>query len=216
MCKISLVDKPFGSKNDRIFCANCYDQAFATRCDGCGEIFRAGMKKMEYKGKQWHDKCFCCALCKTPIGTKSFIPKNEEVYCASCYEEKFATRCMKCKKVITSGGVTYKNEPWHRECFCCTNCSASLAGQRFTSKDDKPYCATCFGELFAKRCVACTKPITGIGGTKFISFEDRHWHNECFLCAQCQTSLVGKGFITDSNDILCPECAKARLMAQHA
>lgn len=119
MCKISLVEKPFGSKNDRIFCANCYDQAFATRCDGCGEIFRAGMtmssvlsvvekskrshflgmKKMEYKGKQWHDKCFCCALCKTPIGTKSFIPKNEEVYCASCYEEKFATRCTKCKKV---------------------------------------------------------------------------------------------------------------------
>lgn len=55
---------------------------------------------MEYKGKQWHDKCFCCALCKTPIGTKSFIPKNEEVYCATCYEEKFATRCSKCRKVL--------------------------------------------------------------------------------------------------------------------
>lgn len=99
MCKISLVDKPFGSKNDRIFCSNCYDQAFATRCDGCNEIFRAGMKKMEYKGKQWHDKCFCCATCKIPIGTKSFIPKNDDVYCANCYEEKFATRCSKCKKV---------------------------------------------------------------------------------------------------------------------
>ncbi|VDN93572.1 unnamed protein product [Brugia pahangi] len=216
MCKISLVDKPFGSKNDRIFCSNCYDQAFATRCDGCGEIFRAGMKKMEYKGKQWHDKCFCCALCKTPIGTKSFIPKNDEVYCASCYEEKFATRCCKCKKVISTGGVTYKNEPWHRECFCCTNCNTSLAGQRFTSKDEKPYCANCYGELFAKRCNACVKPITGIGGAKFISFEDRHWHNDCFICAQCSASLVGKGFITDAADILCPECAKARLMAANS
>ncbi|KAK0428365.1 hypothetical protein QR680_010760 [Steinernema hermaphroditum] len=213
MCKVSLVDKPFGSKNDRIFCSNCYDQAFATRCDGCNEIFRAGMKKMEYKGKQWHDKCFCCALCKSPIGTKSFIPKNEEVYCATCYEEKFATRCCKCKKVISTGGVTYKNEPWHRECFCCTHCNASLAGQRFTSKDDKPYCANCYGELFAKRCNACVKPITGIGGAKFISFEDRHWHNDCFICVQCTTSLVGKGFITDGADILCPECAKARLTA---
>ncbi|VDK45465.1 unnamed protein product [Gongylonema pulchrum] len=96
---------------------------------------------MEYKGKQWHDKCFCCALCKTPIGTKSFIPKNDEV--------------------ISTGGVTYKNEPWHRECFCCTNCNTSLAGQRFTSKDEKPYCANCYGELFAKRCNACVKPITG-------------------------------------------------------
>lgn len=64
-------------------------------------------------------------------------------------------------QIITQGGVTYKNEPWHRECFTCTHCSTSLAGQRFTSRDDKPYCAECFGELFAKRCTSCTKPITG-------------------------------------------------------
>lgn len=64
-------------------------------------------------------------------------------------------------QIITAGGVTYRNEPWHRECFCCTNCSSSLAGQRFTSRDEKPYCAECFGELFAKKCTACNKPITG-------------------------------------------------------
>lgn len=64
-------------------------------------------------------------------------------------------------QIITQGGVTYKNEPWHRECFTCTHCNTSLAGQRFTSRDEKPYCAECFGELFAKRCTSCTKPITG-------------------------------------------------------
>ncbi|CAF4904385.1 unnamed protein product [Pieris macdunnoughi] len=167
---------------------------------------------MEYKTRQWHEKCFCCVVCKNPIGTKSFIPREQEIYCAGCYEDKFATRCVKCNKIITQGGVTYKNEPWHRECFTCTNCDNSLAGQRFTSKDEKPYCAECFGELFAKRCTSCTKPITGIGGTRFISFEDRHWHNDCFICAQCKTSLVGKGFITDGPDIICPECAKQKLM----
>ncbi|XP_015835489.1 four and a half LIM domains protein 2 isoform X6 [Tribolium castaneum] len=171
-----------------------------------------GTKKMEYKTRQWHEKCFCCCVCKVPIGTQSFIPREQEIYCAKCYEEKFATRCIKCNKVITSGGVTYKNEPWHRECFTCTHCSKSLAGERFTSRDEKPYCAECFGELFAKRCFACNKPITGIGGTKFISFEDRHWHNDCFFCASCRTSLVGRGFITDQEDIICPECAKQKLM----
>lgn len=211
-CRVSLVDKPFGSKNEKVYCANCYDAAFATRCDGCGEVFRAGTKKMEYKGRQWHEKCFSCCVCKSPIGTKSFIPRENDIYCTSCYEEKFATRCIKCNKIITSGGVTYKNEPWHRECFTCTHCNTSLAGQRFTSRDDKPYCAECFGELFAKRCTACSRPITGIGGTRFISFEDRHWHNDCFICAVCNCSLVGKGFITDGSDILCPDCAKERLM----
>lgn len=214
LCKISLVDKPFGSKDDRLFCANCYDSAFATRCDGCGHIFKAGTKKMEYKGHQWHEQCFQCCVCRQPIGTRSFIPKDSDIYCAGCYEEKFATRCTKCHKIITSGGVTYKGDPWHRECFCCTHCGASLAGQRFTSRDDKPYCAACFAELFAKRCDSCGKPITGMGGTKFISFEDRHWHNECFTCISCKTSLVGKGFITDGLDILCPDCAKKQLQSQ--
>ncbi|OQR71738.1 protein prickle-like [Tropilaelaps mercedesae] len=120
--------------------------------------------------------------------------------------------CIKCNQIIQSGGVTYRNEPWHRECFCCSNCNTCLAGQRFTSRDEKPYCADCFGELFAKRCTSCTKPITGIGGTRFISFEDRNWHNECFICAMCRNSLVGKGFITDESDILCPDCAKQKLM----
>ncbi|XP_076398167.1 four and a half LIM domains protein limpet isoform X3 [Megachile rotundata] len=211
-CRVSLVDKQFGSKVDKIYCGNCYDAQFASRCDGCGEIFRAGTKKMEYKTRQWHEKCFCCVVCKNPIGTKSFIPREQEIYCAGCYEDKFATRCVKCNKIITSGGVTYKNEPWHRDCFTCSNCNQSLAGQRFTSRDDKPYCADCFGELFAKRCTACSKPITGIGGTRFISFEDRHWHNDCFICAGCKTSLVGHGFITDGEDIICPDCAKMKLM----
>ncbi|XP_030747896.1 prickle planar cell polarity protein 3-B isoform X2 [Sitophilus oryzae] len=211
-CGESLVDKQFGSKGDRIYCGRCYDEQFASRCDGCHEIFRAGTKKMEYKTRQWHEKCFCCCVCKVPIGTQSFIPREQEIYCAKCYEDKFATRCIKCNKVITSGGVTYKNEPWHRECFTCTNCQKSLAGERFTSRDEKPYCAECFGELFAKRCFACNRPITGIGGTKFISFEDRHWHNDCFFCASCRTSLVGRGFITDQEDIICPDCAKQKLM----
>uniref|UniRef100_A0A0K8TEX0 Four and a half LIM domains protein 2 n=1 Tax=Lygus hesperus TaxID=30085 RepID=A0A0K8TEX0_LYGHE len=211
-CRVSLVDKQFGSKADKIYCGNCYDAQFASRCDGCGQIFRAGTKKMEYKTRQWHEQCFCCCVCKSAIGTKSFIPREQEIYCATCYEEKFATRCVKCNKIITSGGVTYKNEPWHRECFTCTNCNTSLAGQRFTSRDEKPYCADCFGELFAKRCTSCCKPITGIGGTRFISFEDRHWHNDCFICASCKTSLVGRGFITDAEDILCTECAKQKLM----
>ncbi|XP_030385545.1 four and a half LIM domains protein 2 isoform X6 [Scaptodrosophila lebanonensis] len=211
-CHLSLVDKQFGAKADKIYCGNCYDAQFASRCDGCGEVFRAGTKKMEYKTRQWHENCFCCCVCKTAIGTKSFIPREQEIYCAGCYEEKFATRCIKCNKVITSGGVTYKNEPWHRECFTCTHCNITLAGQRFTSRDEKPYCAECFGELFAKRCTSCVKPITGIGGTRFISFEDRHWHHDCFVCASCKTSLVGRGFITDGPDILCPDCAKQKLM----
>ncbi|XP_065316901.1 four and a half LIM domains protein 2-like isoform X2 [Gordionus sp. m RMFG-2023] len=214
LCKSSLVDKTFASRDDKIYCTTCYDIHFSSHCDGCGEVFKPGTKKMEYKGQQWHEKCFCCGNCKMAIGTKSFIPKDNRIYCLQCYEDKFATRCAKCQKVISANGVTYKNQPYHKECFLCTNCSLPLAGQKFACKDEKPYCTNCFAELFAKRCFSCQNPITGTGGTKFVSFEDRNWHNECFKCSTCKITLVGKGFINDGPDILCPECAKSKLQAK--
>ncbi|NWQ84884.1 FHL3 protein, partial [Scopus umbretta] len=110
-------------------------------------------------------------------------------------------------QTLTKGGVTYRDEPWHKECFVCTGCKTPLAGQQFTSQDDNPYCIKCFGNLYAKKCSACTKPITGFGGGKYVSFEDRHWHHNCFNCARCNTSLVGKGFIPDNDEILCRDCS---------
>ncbi|KAI1286624.1 Four and a half LIM domains protein 2 [Halotydeus destructor] len=211
MCSASLVNRTFGSKDEDIYCSDCYDNNFASRCDACTQPFRAGMKRMEYKGKMWHEGCFTCVGCVKPIGTSSFVPKDDQTYCVQCYEDKFATKCNKCTQIITAGGISYKSDPYHKECFTCTECNTKLAGARFTSRDEKPYCQDCFANLFAKRCVACTKPIIGIGGAKFVGFEDRNWHNTCFNCSTCQVSLAGKGFITDGPDIICPECAKAKL-----
>ena len=100
-CRTSLVDKQFGSKADRIYCGSCYDAQFAARCDACKDVFKAGMKKMEYKTRQWHEKCFVCCVCNNTIGTKSFIPKENDIYCTACYEDKFATKCIACNKVRT-------------------------------------------------------------------------------------------------------------------
>ena len=51
--------------------------------------------------------------------------------------------------------------PWHRECFVCSNCNKELAKEKFTSREDKPYCAECYGQLFAKKCCRCDSPISG-------------------------------------------------------
>lgn len=45
VCKLPLVDKPFGSKNDSLYCGECYNQAFASRCDKCAQIFKPGNEK---------------------------------------------------------------------------------------------------------------------------------------------------------------------------
>lgn len=90
---------------------------------------------MEYRGRQWHDLCFCCCVCRHAIGANSFIPKADEIYCIQCYQDKYATRCVKCTQVIVSSGITFRGEPWHKHCFNCAHCNQSLAGRRFTTRE---------------------------------------------------------------------------------
>ena len=81
-------------------------------------IFQAGMKKMEYKSRQWHEKCFVCCTCKNPIGTKSFIPKviNRESSVS-----------------ISRPGVFNFEEYWELICLLRSTTSTALAAMRTSS-----------------------------------------------------------------------------------
>ena len=60
---------------------------------------------------------FSIQVCSTQVGGngKSFIiPNDKDIFCVSCFEDKIATKCVKCKHVLTSGGVTFRGEPWHK------------------------------------------------------------------------------------------------------
>ena len=79
--------------------------------------------------------------------------------------------------------------------------------EAFSNKDRKSWAKTCVGFL----------NISGKGGfgnTKFIAFEKLAWHYECFICACCNESMVGKGFIQDEGAIICPECARKKMLEE--
>ncbi len=63
---------------------------------------------------------------------------------------------------IKGSGVTYRSEPYHRECFVCSDCDVMLAGQRFTLYHDNPICSECFGRKYAHKCYECFLPIKGM------------------------------------------------------
>lgn len=65
------------------------------------------------------------------------------------------------RQVITSGWITFHDQPWHKECFLCSGCRKELCDEEFMSRDDYPFCLDCYNHLYAKKCVACAKPITG-------------------------------------------------------
>ena len=133
-CGASLLQQPFAATSSQLVCAGCYDQDVSCKCVGCGLSFLAGTKKIEYKNHQWHDTCFHCKVCGTKVrilssalteatltvcffkvGAKSFIiPNDKDIYCITCFEDKVATKGVKCHNVLTSGGVTFRGEPWHK------------------------------------------------------------------------------------------------------
>ncbi|MCI4387916.1 hypothetical protein PGIGA_G00079510 [Pangasianodon gigas] len=208
-CYKNLAKESFSVKDDRILCGKCSSREDAPRCHTCYKPILAGTESVEYKGNVFHDDCFTCYKCKKPIGSESFITKNENVYCSNCHESKFAKNCTACKKPITAGGVNYQDQPWHSECLVCVVCVKPLAGTRFTSHEQKLYCVDCYKTNVAKKCSGCQNPITGFGkATNVVNYEGGTWHDYCFTCKKCSANLAEKRFISKDGNIYCTDCAK--------
>uniref|UniRef100_A0A8I5R5V2 LIM zinc-binding domain-containing protein n=1 Tax=Papio anubis TaxID=9555 RepID=A0A8I5R5V2_PAPAN len=101
-CRNSLVDKPFAAKEDQLLCTDCYSNEYSSKCQECKKTIMPGTRKMEYKGSSWHETCFICHRCQQPIGTKSFIPKDNQNFCVPCYEKQHAMQCVQCKKDLAA------------------------------------------------------------------------------------------------------------------
>ncbi|ETE64547.1 Four and a half LIM domains protein 5, partial [Ophiophagus hannah] len=96
---------------------------------------------------------------RSPLQLKTSSCCVQLVILMNIHLSAFTARGLLCL-VVTNGGVTYHDQPWHKECFLCTGCKKQLAEHRFMSKDEHPFCLECFSGHFAKKCVACTEPIT--------------------------------------------------------
>ncbi|XP_032436124.1 four and a half LIM domains protein 3-like isoform X2 [Xiphophorus hellerii] len=205
-CNRSLAAESFTQQGGALLCSSCYCSSFSSRCAACSQSVQPGSRMLEYDGAAWHEDCFLCSGCRKPIGAEAFVPDAGRFYCQACYEQQVAPRCSHCRKALTKGGLTYRGEVWHRDCFLCCGCGSPLAGQTFTSQGERPFCVRCFSNLYAKKCAACNAPITGFGDGKYVSFEERQWHQPCFKCSRCSVSLVGSGFFPDRDQILCADC----------
>ncbi|XP_071314610.1 four and a half LIM domains protein 1a isoform X1 [Trachinotus anak] len=209
-CYKPLASEPFSARDDgKIMCGKCGSREDGNRCQACYKVVMPGSKNVEYKKKVWHEECFTCFECKQPIRTQSFLAKGDDIYCASCNDKKFSKQCFHCKQAITSGGISYQDQPWHSECFVCRTCRKSLAGTRFTSHENNVYCVDCYKTDVAKKCHGCKNPITGFGhGTNVVNYEGYSWHEYCFNCKKCSLSLANKRFVINGDHIYCPDCAK--------
>jgi len=138
-------------------------------------------------GKQYHPEHFLCTSCGTLLGGGNFYEQEGQPQCEQCFYSHFCMQCTACGLPITSQVINAIGSNWHPSCFVCTNCLGGFKDGTYFERDGRPFCSTCFNEVFAPRCKSCSKTISG----NCVNAMGCQWHPEHFVCQYCRRPFQG-------------------------
>ena len=118
--------------------------------------------------------------------------------------------CAACGDRIVRSYVTAEEDDFHKyhqECFKCCDCGVGPDSGAIHKVDSKLYCDQHFGRRFAAKCALCKSPI--LPPATIISAHDSHYHESCWKCATCHSSLTDHVFLQDDSPV-CEACSKAQ------
>eukprot|EP00457_Paulinella_chromatophora_P003004 gb/GEZN01003009.1/.p1 GENE.gb/GEZN01003009.1/~~gb/GEZN01003009.1/.p1 ORF type:complete len:634 (-),score=57.37 gb/GEZN01003009.1/:232-2133(-) len=169
----------------------------------------------------FHGDHFTCSVCTMGLKGVKFQRREDSFFCAGCYSDKFAHRCLHCNhKIEGKRAISVMGSYYHPEHFVCFKCEKPLAGgQYFEGPDKHPYCEDDFYLLSATSCALCGKAVTEKEGK--VTVEGSIYHPNCVNCEQCGKRLddggsivkrLGKLYCKDDYLTLfckiCTECGK--------
>ncbi|XP_041642879.1 PDZ and LIM domain protein 5a isoform X1 [Cheilinus undulatus] len=172
-------------------------------CAHCNMVIRGPF--LVAMGKSWHKEEFNCAHCRTSLADTGFVEEQGSVYCEHCYEEFFAPSCSRCQAKILGEVINALKQTWHVYCFLCAACQQPIRNNTFHLEDGEPFCEQDFYRLFGTGCHGCEFPIEA--GDKFLEALGYTWHDTCFVCSVCCTTLEGQTFFSKRDKPLCKKHA---------
>ncbi|KAK2902042.1 PDZ and LIM domain protein 5a isoform X1 [Channa argus] len=172
-------------------------------CAHCNMVIRGPF--LVAMGKSWHKEEFNCAHCHMSLADIGFVEEQGCVYCEHCYEEFFAPACSRCQTKILGEVINALKQTWHVYCFLCAYCQEPIRNNTFHLEDGEPYCEQDFYSLFGTGCHGCEFPIEA--GDKFLEALGYIWHDTCFVCAVCCTTLEGQTFFSKKDKPFCKKHA---------
>ncbi|TKS84469.1 LIM domain protein 5 Enigma -like protein Enigma-like PDZ and [Collichthys lucidus] len=172
-------------------------------CSKCNNVIRGPF--LVAMGMSWHPEEFNCAHCHSSLAEHGFVEEKGQVYCERCYEQFFAPTCGRCQHKILGEVMNALKQTWHVSCFVCVACQQPIRGNMFHMEDGQPYCEQDYYSLFGTNCHGCDFPIEA--GDKFLEALGFTWHDTCFVCAVCSTSLEGQPFFSKKDKALCKKHA---------
>ncbi|XP_056282806.1 four and a half LIM domains protein 5-like [Pseudoliparis swirei] len=230
-CKDSLLGKKYIMKEDTQYCTKCYENLFSNSCEGCTLAITCNSKDLSYKDRHWHEECFKCAKCSRSLAEKAFAAKDDVLLCTECHAHGYSSKCTTCKKTIMPGMICWVDDGdelasdlqyrAHWASLEFPTPPLHLFGPRTLHWPGLDGCRYILWFALLKsrfshssaRCVKCVPLCSvraGLAGAKYISFEERQWHSECFSCSRCSVTLVGRGFLTQRDDIMCTDCGREK------
>ncbi|XP_056288132.1 PDZ and LIM domain protein 5b isoform X3 [Pseudoliparis swirei] len=172
-------------------------------CNKCNNVIRGPF--LVAMGMSWHPEEFNCAHCHSSLAENGFVEERGQVYCEHCYEQFFAPTCARCQQKILGEVMNALKQTWHVSCFVCVGCQQPIRGNTFHMEDGQPYCEIDYYKMFGSSCHGCDFPIEA--GDKFLDALGSTWHDTCFVCAVCSTSLEGQTFFSKKDKPLCKKHA---------
>ena len=178
---------------DVLVCARCHDERFAEKCGKCRLPLRGTI--LTALGSKFHAECFRCSLCDASLASGTFVqmPNEKKAACASCHERELAAKCGGCGRgVVGDHVVALGGTPFHKACFCCVRCRASLVGRKHVPHEGKAWCAECHVAAFAERCgCGCGR---GVSGDVVVALGKRFLAGH-FACAECRGPFPNGDFM---------------------
>ncbi|GAU90086.1 hypothetical protein RvY_02556-1 [Ramazzottius varieornatus] len=109
--------------------------------------------------------------------------------------------CAGCQTAIKGSSISAMEQSWHPDCFVCDGCRKSFTEKTFHTRDNKPYCNTCFLSKFAPKCSGCYTPISG----SYVTALEGPWHAACFVCTACRKPFENGSFFDVEGKPYCKE-----------
>jgi len=144
-CQGSLQNVPVYTKEDRLYCDQCYKEQFVPRCAKCQDFITSDcIRAMD---QSWHPEHFVCFGCLAQFtASMSYREREGKPYCDHCYTDTVLPKCGGCGEPITDRALRAFDKQWHIKCFVCSECKKTFEGsQNFYSIDNQPVCGPCAG-----------------------------------------------------------------------
>jgi predicted Ser/Thr protein kinase len=157
-------------------------------CPGCTKRIEPGKGKVvKALGFYYHQECFVCITCKTPLSGKFYTANGKPLCAEHSGKQKSRQPCPVCLKPLGQDKMLMWGRYYHKTCLECRLCKKPLL------KQDKTYavregdaqlflCERDYKIAHSKWCMACGEPI--VGEMVFIN-KGEYYHQACFQCKTC-------------------------------